>query len=66
MVVDIITRTAAPVTAFADLLAEANEVRVIVPVHPGLDGTERPERLTTIADWPGSTPPCSTHWICAT
>jgi pimeloyl-ACP methyl ester carboxylesterase len=49
MVVDIITRTAATVTAFADLLAEANEVRVIVPIHPGFDGTERPERLTTIA-----------------
>jgi pimeloyl-ACP methyl ester carboxylesterase len=33
------------VTAFADLLAEAERARVIVPVHPGFAGTERPAGL---------------------
>ncbi|WP_428343117.1 alpha/beta fold hydrolase [Mycobacterium sp.] len=38
----------ATVTAFADQLAEASRARVIVPVHPGFDGTDRPERLSSI------------------
>jgi pimeloyl-ACP methyl ester carboxylesterase len=37
------------VAPFAELLAERGPARVISPVHPGFGGTERPERLTTIA-----------------
>ncbi|BEP13386.1 alpha/beta hydrolase [Acidothermaceae bacterium B102] len=36
------------VAAFADLLAETQGVRVITPVHPGFNGTPRPDRLATI------------------
>ena len=36
------------VAGFADLLAETEGVRVITPVHPGFNGTPRPETLTTI------------------
>jgi pimeloyl-ACP methyl ester carboxylesterase/quercetin dioxygenase-like cupin family protein len=36
------------VTGFATLLSAA-DYRVIVPVHPGFDGTPRPHELTTIA-----------------
>ncbi|MDQ1552939.1 MAG: hypothetical protein QOK46_17, partial [Microbacteriaceae bacterium] len=38
----------ASVTGFADLLADATDTRVIVPIHPGFGGTPRPEALTTI------------------
>ncbi len=38
----------ASVTSFADLLAEATSTRVIVPTHPGFNGTPRPETLSTI------------------
>ncbi|WP_435593435.1 alpha/beta fold hydrolase [Nocardia sp. bgisy118] len=38
------------VSGFAALLADRFERRVIVPTHPGFDGTPRPETLTTIAD----------------
>jgi pimeloyl-ACP methyl ester carboxylesterase len=37
------------VTGFAERLAAATGVEVLVPVHPGFDGTARPEALTTIA-----------------
>src|SRR5271163_2615848 len=43
----------ATVTAFADRLAETSGVRVVVPIHPGFDGTDRPEQLTSIADLAG-------------
>jgi pimeloyl-ACP methyl ester carboxylesterase/mannose-6-phosphate isomerase-like protein (cupin superfamily) len=38
------------VTGFADLLAtaDAEHARVIAPVHPGFDGTPRPEALATV------------------
>ncbi len=39
----------ASVTGFADLLAGATGSRVVVPTHPGFDGTPRPEALTTAA-----------------
>ena len=35
------------VTAFADLLAQAQPARVIAPVHPGFAGTPRPARLAS-------------------
>jgi pimeloyl-ACP methyl ester carboxylesterase/mannose-6-phosphate isomerase-like protein (cupin superfamily) len=38
----------ASVAGFAGLLAEAG-LRAITPVHPGFDGTSRPETLTSIA-----------------
>jgi pimeloyl-ACP methyl ester carboxylesterase len=38
----------ASVAAFADLLAQETETRVITPTHPGFGGTERPEALRTI------------------
>src|SRR3954451_1351088 len=40
------------VTGFADLLA-ADGVRVIAPVHPGFDGTPRPEGLASISGLAG-------------
>ena len=39
----------ASVTGFADLLAGATGSCVVVPTHPGFDGTPRPEALTTAA-----------------
>ncbi|SEF37403.1 Pimeloyl-ACP methyl ester carboxylesterase [Amycolatopsis pretoriensis] len=38
----------ASVTAFAERLA-ADGFQVLVPVHPGFEGTERPEALTTMS-----------------
>ena len=37
----------ATVAAFAGLLAERTESRVVVPIHPGFSGTARPESLTS-------------------
>lgn len=37
------------VTPFAGLLAERRPAQVFVPVHPGFDGTARPDRLTDVA-----------------
>jgi pimeloyl-ACP methyl ester carboxylesterase len=37
------------VTGFAELLAAAHDARVLVPVHPGFDGTRRPDGLTRIS-----------------
>jgi pimeloyl-ACP methyl ester carboxylesterase len=37
------------VTRFAELLSSSAPARVITPVHPGFDGTPRPERLASIA-----------------
>jgi pimeloyl-ACP methyl ester carboxylesterase len=36
------------VTGFAERLAASGGFQVLVPVHPGFEGTSRPERLTTI------------------
>lgn len=36
------------VTPFAALLAEQRPARVFTPVHPGFDGTVRPDRLTDV------------------
>lgn len=38
------------VTGFAELLAQREDLRVIVPTHPGFDGTPRPENLNGIRD----------------
>jgi pimeloyl-ACP methyl ester carboxylesterase len=38
----------ATVDGFAELLATSEPARVFRPSHPGFDGTDRPERLTTI------------------
>jgi pimeloyl-ACP methyl ester carboxylesterase len=38
----------ASVIEYADRLAAHRDVRVLVPTHPGFDGTLRPSRLTTI------------------
>src|SRR4051812_7989120 len=38
----------ASVIEYADRLAAGHGVRVLVPTHPGFDGTARPARLTTI------------------
>lgn len=40
----------ASVSAFADLLATREHVRVIVPTHPGFDGSDRPDTLSTVGD----------------
>jgi len=37
------------VTAFAQLLAEKDDKRVLTPTHPGFGGTPRPERLQSVA-----------------
>ncbi len=37
------------VTGFAELLSSSGAARVIVPVHPGFDGTPRPDQLASIA-----------------
>jgi pimeloyl-ACP methyl ester carboxylesterase len=36
------------VAAFADLLADAKQVRVITPIHPGFGGTPRPAKLSSV------------------
>jgi pimeloyl-ACP methyl ester carboxylesterase/quercetin dioxygenase-like cupin family protein len=41
------------VAGFADLLASSGPARVITPVHPGFDGTPRPEELASIASLAG-------------
>jgi pimeloyl-ACP methyl ester carboxylesterase/quercetin dioxygenase-like cupin family protein len=41
------------VAGFADLLASSGSARVITPVHPGFDGTPRPEELASIASLAG-------------
>ncbi|WP_299569172.1 alpha/beta hydrolase [uncultured Williamsia sp.] len=40
----------ASVAGFATLLADAFPTRVVVPTHPGFDGTDRPADLTSPAD----------------
>ncbi len=40
----------ASVTAFGDLLASREFTRVLVPTHPGFDGTPRPEHLAGVRD----------------
>src|ERR1700727_1984847 len=40
----------ASVAAFGDLLAARKHARVIVPTHPGFDGTPRPEALSSVGD----------------
>jgi pimeloyl-ACP methyl ester carboxylesterase len=47
------------VTGFGELFAKSHDVRVIVPTHPGFDGTARPEKLTSIRAWRRSTWRCS-------
>ena len=37
------------VTAFAQLLAEEDHNRVLTPIHPGFDGTPRPDELNSAA-----------------
>jgi len=37
------------VAGFAELLSSSGAARVITPVHPGFDGTPRPEQLASIA-----------------
>jgi pimeloyl-ACP methyl ester carboxylesterase len=37
------------VAGFGELLSSAEPAHVIIPVHPGFDGTPRPEQLTSIA-----------------
>jgi len=37
------------VAGFGELLSSSEPARVITPVHPGFDGTPRPEQLTSIA-----------------
>ena len=38
----------ASVTGFAELVAAARDVRVLVPTHPGFNGTPRPDALDSI------------------
>ena len=40
----------ASVAAFGDLLATRDFARVLVPTHPGFDGTTRPDSVTSPAD----------------
>jgi pimeloyl-ACP methyl ester carboxylesterase len=40
----------ASVAAFGDLLAARKRARVIMPVHPGFDGTPRPGNLSSVRD----------------
>lgn len=40
----------ATVLPFAELLAETSGLRVLTPVHPGFDGTPRPESVATPRD----------------
>jgi pimeloyl-ACP methyl ester carboxylesterase len=40
----------ASVAAFGDLLAARKHARVILPTHPGFDGTPRPETLRSVGD----------------
>jgi pimeloyl-ACP methyl ester carboxylesterase len=40
----------ATMTGFADLLAERTHSRVLLPTHPGFNGTPKPAGLTTVAD----------------
>jgi pimeloyl-ACP methyl ester carboxylesterase len=37
------------VAGFADLLSSSGPARVITPVHPGFDGTPRPDELASVA-----------------
>jgi pimeloyl-ACP methyl ester carboxylesterase len=37
------------VAGFAELLASSEPARVVVPVHPGFDGTPRPAQLASVA-----------------
>jgi pimeloyl-ACP methyl ester carboxylesterase len=37
------------VTGFGQLMAASQAVRVITPVHPGFDGTPRPDQLASVA-----------------
>jgi pimeloyl-ACP methyl ester carboxylesterase len=39
----------ASVAAFGDLLAARKHARVILPTHPGFDGTPRPETLSSVS-----------------
>jgi pimeloyl-ACP methyl ester carboxylesterase len=43
----------ASVAGFGDLLAAREGARVIMPTHPGFDGTPRPEAVRTIRDLAG-------------
>lgn len=38
------------VVSFGDLLAGTRPVRVVTPIHPGFDGTPRPDSLRTVRD----------------
>src|ERR1700748_674489 len=40
----------ASVAAFGDLLAARKHARVIVPTHPGFNGTPRPGALSSVGD----------------
>ncbi|MDX6309523.1 MAG: hypothetical protein QOI06_2569 [Nocardioidaceae bacterium] len=40
----------ASVIAFGDLLAARDFTRVLVPTHPGFDGTSRPDSVSTVRD----------------
>jgi pimeloyl-ACP methyl ester carboxylesterase/mannose-6-phosphate isomerase-like protein (cupin superfamily) len=37
------------VAGFAELLSSSEPARVIVPIHPGFDGTPRPDQLSSVA-----------------
>jgi pimeloyl-ACP methyl ester carboxylesterase len=50
----------ASATGFAAKFAAAHGVRVLVPTHPGFDGTVRPDSLARFPAWPPSTIRCST------
>ena len=40
----------ASVAAFADLMASRQHTRVLVPTHPGFNGTARPDTVATVGD----------------